>query len=69
MALGILLGALLELKPIFIQASIDNHTTLLLSGILTEQVPELIEAYSPHFKVVAIDTKEDWAMVHCQRTA
>lgn len=62
---NILLSPLLTLKEVFSQL-IKEDGILVVSGILKEQAPDLIEAYKPYFKPVLTLHKEDWALLTFQ---
>lgn len=40
---------------------------LLLSGILEEQVAEVVAAYQPHFTAFKVDTDGQWAAITATR--
>lgn len=59
---NILLKPLLTLKPHF-QSLLKPQGTLIFSGILEEQVPELLAAYQDRFNTHSIMTQEGWALI------
>lgn len=59
---NILLGPLVSLRDDF-HALINHNGTLLLSGILSEQVPELIEAYQHKFHHQRTCNLDGWSML------
>ncbi len=63
---NILLEPLLMLKDTFV-ALCHEETQLLLTGLLKEQVPQIITAYESDFKDFVITESGDWAMVTALR--
>ncbi len=59
---NILSGPLLELEPKFADLILPAGQ-LLLSGILTEQKQQIIEAYQQHFILDAVKIRDDWCQV------
>lgn len=59
---NILLAPLLELKHRFLELLKDKGT-LVVSGILAEQAPGLIEAYRDHFIHRTTNIDQDWALI------
>ena len=59
---NILLAPLLALKSRF-RALLNNQGVLVVSGLLAEQVPSLIEAYQTEFAHVSTAVEGDWALV------
>lgn len=59
---NILLGPLIELKERF-AALLKTSGTLILSGVLEEQVPQLIASYPSHFYHQKTDVLDGWAVV------
>ena len=59
---NILLAPLMELKSRF-HALLNENGTLVVSGLLAEQVPALIETYQADFMHVATNIENDWALV------
>ena len=59
---NILSGPLIELEPKF-TSLIQPGGQLLLSGILTEQKQQIIEAYQQHFILDAVKIRDDWCRV------
>ncbi len=59
---NILSGPLIELEPKF-TSLIQPEGQLLLSGILTEQKQQIIEAYQQHFILDAVKIRDDWCRV------
>lgn len=59
---NILLGPLVSLRDDF-HRLLNNHGTLLLSGILSEQVPALIEAYQHKFILQQSCHADGWSML------
>ena len=63
---NILAGPLKELAPRFARR-LKPGGTLLLSGILAEQEPELRQAYAAHFSDFETAKREDWLRISCIR--
>lgn len=63
---NILCGPLAELEP-HIAALTAPSGLLALSGILTEQVPEIIAAYSKDFSMALTKEKDGWALITGQK--
>lgn len=59
---NILLAPLIALKTRF-HTLLQNESTLVVSGLLAEQVPGLIEAYQTHFIHQTSMIQGDWALV------
>ena len=59
---NILLGPLLTLKNSFKQLLVPGGT-LVISGLLSEQMDELITHYQPEFKVQNQQTLDDWSLI------
>lgn len=59
---NILLEPLLQLKDTFVDLCHSN-STLLLTGLLKEQVPQIIERYQDTFSDFQLTESGDWAMV------
>lgn len=64
---NILANPLIQLAD-HIGAFVKAHGFLILSGILEEQVDDVITAYQPKFQVKNIEHLEDWARVDLQKT-
>jgi len=64
---NILAGILEELEPTLAER-VRPQGTVLLSGILTEQANEVIEAYRPHFTMQPPIEKEGWVRLEGIRT-
>lgn len=65
---NILLTPLLQLQLEF-HRLLKTGGTLVVSGILNEQVPQLIAAYQQNFKHVTTLVQEDWSLVAFTNTA
>lgn len=63
---NILRGPLLELQP-RLAAYCKPGGHLVLSGILQEQVPDVLAAYEPHFEGFEVATEGSWACVTAVR--
>jgi ribosomal protein L11 methyltransferase len=63
---NILSGPLKELMPI-LSAHTKPGGTILLSGLLTEQLEELRSVYAPSFTMQPPDTKEEWGRLVGQK--
>lgn len=59
---NILSGPLIELESKFADLT-RSGARLLLSGILTEQVDKIIQAYQQHFDLDTVRIKQDWCRV------
>ncbi len=59
---NILLAPLMSLKNEF-KALLKPGGTLVVSGILNEQVEPLIEEYQGLFEKIAVHTQEDWSLI------
>lgn len=59
---NILLTPLIKLQSQFHQL-LKNKGTLVVSGILSEQISELIEAYRTNFTLVSTSTQGDWVLL------
>ena len=68
---NILLGPLKSLKQEF-KRLLNPHGRLVVSGLLKEQMDELVALYQPDFTLEASYTQEDWALLsftlHCAKT-
>jgi ribosomal protein L11 methyltransferase len=62
---NILLAPLLALRQRF-RALLREKGTIVVSGILAEQVPGLIEAWQPDFLHVATRLENEWALIEFQ---
>uniref|UniRef100_A0A383VKK8 ETFB lysine methyltransferase n=1 Tax=Tetradesmus obliquus TaxID=3088 RepID=A0A383VKK8_TETOB len=63
---NILRGPLLELQP-RLTAYCRPGGRLALSGILAEQAPDVVAAYSPYFEDFQVSTEGSWALVTARR--
>lgn len=63
---NILLEPLINLKDTFVKLC-HNNTTILLTGLLTEQVVQIISRYEADFSDFQITESGDWAMVTAQK--
>ena len=63
---NILLRPLVNLEPQFAK-SVVPAGTLLLSGILEQQLEELTQAYQPHFSIDQVYSKKEWLLVEASR--
>ena len=63
---NILLRPLVNLEPQFAK-SVVPAGTLLLSGILEQQLEELTQAYQPHFSIDLVYSKKEWLLVEASR--
>ncbi len=63
---NILLEPLLMLKDTFV-SHCQNGTVILLTGLLKEQVPQIIEKYEEDFENFSITESGDWAMVVAEK--
>lgn len=59
---NILLAPLTSLKPRFHQL-IHYEGQLVISGILTEQAPLLIETYEPQFSLIGEENLNGWSLL------
>lgn len=59
---NILLTPLLALQSEF-KRLLHPNGTLVVSGVLNEQVPQLIEAYHAHFRHITTQHQGDWSML------
>lgn len=57
---NILLNPLIELKTNFFN-QLKQEGKLVVSGILVDQVPHLIQAYQPEFKCVTVQQEAEWS--------
>lgn len=57
---NILANPLIELAPKFAHLT---QGQIALSGILKEQVPSILEAYEPWFKISQVVSEEDWVLM------
>ena len=65
---NILAGPLVELAPTLAHATASGGK-LCLSGILADQGPSIIEAYTPWFSHLDIEERDTWLCVHGIRNA
>lgn len=63
---NILLKTLISLKSQFLKL-LNAEGQLVTSGILIEQIDELIQAFSPEFHLIITQQSEEWAMLVFQR--
>ncbi len=63
---NILAPTLIELYPIISRRTVPNGE-IILSGILTEQVTEVITCYEPLYKDIIVQTMGDWACIYAIR--
>jgi ribosomal protein L11 methyltransferase len=63
---NILLTPLLQLQPEFLRL-LKPSGTLVLSGILNEQVGQLVNAYQQEFSHIQTRSQEDWSLVVLSR--
>ena len=63
---NILAGPLLDLRDTFLR-HLSSAGTLVLSGILTTQTPDIIKHYLPQFECSGQTTLEDWACITFDR--
>ena len=63
---NILASALVALAPV-ISTAAKPGAPIALSGILTGQEAEVIAAYEPWCTDLAVETREDWVLVHGRR--
>lgn len=59
---NILLNPLIELKSTFAK-HLKPTGSLVVSGVLSEQVPYLVEQYQPEFQVESVQQLEQWGLV------
>lgn len=59
---NILSGPLIDLEPTFADLT-STGAQLLLSGILTDQIDAITQAYQQHFKLDTVRIKDDWCRV------
>jgi len=60
---NILAEPLHALAPLFARC-IEPSGDLVLSGLLTSQVPDILKRYEPWFHSLTSVTQEDWALIH-----
>jgi len=65
---NILAGPLAHLAPI-IATMITTNGKLALSGILINQVQEVVDAYTPWFTIESVAEQDDWARIVCCKNA
>lgn len=65
---NILIGPLLALRETFV-THLKPLGTLVLSGILEEQIPLLKQAYEHDFDICEVKTLDGWCLVHATRKA
>ena len=63
---NILLAPLMSLAARFSQL-LQPEGLVVVSGLLSEQAPELIQAYAPYFKVMEHQNMEGWSLLVFQR--
>lgn len=63
---NILLKPILELEPTF-HRLLKSDGVLLLSGILTSQVDQVVSGYSERFSIELVQTDGDWALLRATR--
>ncbi len=63
---NILSGPLINLEPLFASLTLPGGT-LLLSGILIEQIESIQQAYQKHFEMDAVKIKEEWCCITATR--
>lgn len=63
---NILASPLLDLRDTFLR-HLSSTGSLVLSGILTPQAPDIINYYSPQFECTTHTTLEDWACITFDR--
>ncbi|MCL1832508.1 MAG: 50S ribosomal protein L11 methyltransferase [Oscillospiraceae bacterium] len=44
-----------------------TRSTLILSGIISNRLPEVLSAIEPHFNIVETRTREDWCALVCHK--
>ena len=60
---NILAGPLIELAPLF--ANITKHNgDIIVSGLILEQSPQLIEHYRKWFNIIATQQEGEWLLIH-----
>jgi len=64
---NILAGPLIELAPHLISLMAAGGR-LLLAGLLSAQVEEVVAAYAPAVNLRVVDQVEDWVLLAGQRT-
>lgn len=62
---NILSGPLISLEPTLRQL-IKPAGTLILSGILEQELPIILEAYQQHFDIIDVTTQEQWVRITAQ---
>lgn len=65
---NILFQPLMELAPVLAKNT-KHGGNLVLSGILQEQVPEVMLRYTPYFRFQESRQRDDWALLHAIRHA
>ena len=64
MLANILAAPLIKLAPTLAYL-VKSEGTLVLSGLLAEQVDDVRGAYKPYFKTIHVVLKDEWAMLEC----
>lgn len=62
---NILSGPLISLEPT-LRKLIKPAGTLILSGLLEQEVPIILEAYQQHFDIIEVTTQEQWVRIAAQ---
>lgn len=65
---NILSGPLIGLAPT-LAALTQINGDIVLAGLLSRQVPDIIDAYQPWFAMQAVAEQEDWVLLHGIRNA
>jgi ribosomal protein L11 methyltransferase len=63
---NILMKPILELKPVF-RRLLKVDGVLLLSGILTNQVDQVVSGYNEQFSIELVETDGEWALLRAAR--
>lgn len=63
---NILANPLIALAP-KLTSLVETRGTLILSGILTNEIERLLSAYQPEFKLVQTTTREEWALLEIKK--
>ncbi len=63
---NILANPIIELEPLFSEI-VKPNGTILLSGILSEQVEKVIDCYSKNFNNIKTDNKSEWFRISASR--
>ena len=63
---NILANPIIELEPLFSEL-VKPNGTILLSGILEEQVEKVIDCYSKNFNNIKTDNKSEWFRISASR--